>query len=105
VKKPYHPSYRSDSVKVPDDWNMNDVLRCRKVLRFTDNRERVEIVCRVELGPDGWQLVQVSENAGSPWVKRAWIVSGALAAVGFIGFGFWSLKRILWRSPQPPAPR
>jgi hypothetical protein len=80
-----------------------EYLRFGSSLPFTDNRKSVEIVYRVELGPDGSRLVKVSENVGDPWVRWAWIAVGVLMAVGFVGLGFWSLRRMLRRTPRPSA--
>lgn len=68
-------------------------LDFRTVLLFTDTRERVEITCRVELGPDGGRLVKVAENEGNPWVRWGWIAAGVLVPVGLIGLGIWRIRR------------
>ena len=79
-----------------------EMLDFRKSLLFTDNRERAEIVCRIERGPDGWRLVQVSENAGDQSVRWTWIAFGVLAAAGTIWLGFWFLKQLLRPMPNSP---
>jgi hypothetical protein len=69
-------------------------LDFRESLLFTDTRDRVEITYRVEVGPDGGRLVKVAENAGDPWVRRAWVAAGALVLVGIVGLGIWRLRRV-----------
>jgi hypothetical protein len=71
-------------------------LDFRTALPFTDNRDRVEITYRVEVGPDGGRLVKIGENAGDPWVRRGWIAAAISVSIGIIGLGLWGVKRI-WR--------
>jgi|GEM_PF-6854961 len=69
-------------------------LDFREAVWFTDNRQRAEITCRIDVEPDGVKLVVVSENRGDPWVRWGWIVGGALAMAGVTGLGFRWIRRI-----------
>jgi hypothetical protein len=95
----------------PRDWfsktpglRFRDGYSFRKAVVFTDNRKRAEITCRIEIGPDGDRIVQVSENAGDAWVKWAWIAAGVLLMVGVLSLGLWSLRRIRRRNPLSASP-
>jgi hypothetical protein len=73
-------------------------------LPFTDNRERIEFTYRVEIGPDGGQLVKVGENAGNSWVKRGWIAAAIFISLGIVGLGLrwvWGARRR--RVPERPT--
>jgi hypothetical protein len=71
----------------------------REILLFTDNRDRIEFTYRVEVGPDGGQLVKVGENAANPWVKRGWIAAAVFVSLGITGLTL----RWVWRVRRPPT--
>jgi hypothetical protein len=78
-------------------------------LPFTDNRDRIEITYRVELGPDGGRLVKVGENAGNPWVKWGRIAAAVFVSIVFfwIWFSGPGLREVcrglrwVWRGWRP----
>lgn len=66
---------------------------------FFEFRDRIEVEYRIEVGPEGLRLVEVSENPGYGWVC---CLSGVLAPVGLVWLGRWVMRR-LGLSPTPPG--
>jgi hypothetical protein len=68
-------------------------IKSHGVVPFNDTRQQIEITYRIEVEASSGQLVEVSQNAGNPWVK--W---GGVAACIFVPFGIFGLALFgLWR--------
>jgi hypothetical protein len=79
---------------------LGEIPDSRASLPFTDNRDRIEITYRVEVGPDGGRLMKVGENAGNPWVKWGRITAAVFVSIGIIGLGLRWVRRA-WRPHTP----
>lgn len=62
---------------------------------FFDSRERVIDRYRLEFVPGQHvRLVWLEQNAGSRWVKRAWLAAGILVPVAVLWGFWWAVRRL-----------